>query len=241
MAYLVTDCPRCGAKTMTFDVAAQTFAGNQYGWQNWFEIFSICRACRRPTIFLVNEKEYRNPNPFVEPDALVKYPEALNQHFKVDRFISLRDNIVAKCPEYLSEDITAAFNEGAACLAIGCCNAAATMFRLCVDLVTRPLLPDPPLLSDPIDDSRPQPNKKTRRDLGLRLPWLFENRILPSDLRELAQCVKEDGNDGAHSGSLTKPDAEDLLDFTTVLLERLITEPERLRLAQARRDGRRKR
>ena len=108
------------------------------------------------------------------------------------------------------------------------------MFRLCVDLVTRPFL------SDPSEDSKPQPNAKIRRDLGLRLPWLFDNGILPSDLRELAQCVKEDGNDGAHMGALTKLDAEDLLDFTTVLLERLITEPERLRLAQTRRDDRRK-
>jgi hypothetical protein len=35
----------------------------------------------------------------------------------------------------------------------------ARMFRLCIDLVTRPLLPDPS------DSSRPQPNHKQRRDL----------------------------------------------------------------------------
>jgi len=82
-------------------------------------------------------------------------------------------------------------------------------------------------------------NGKTRRDLGLRLPWLFDNGKLPGDLRELSTCVHQDGNDGAHQGTLTKEDAEDLLDFTLGLLERIFTEPERLRLAQERRDKRR--
>jgi hypothetical protein len=59
-------------------------------------------------------------------------------------------------------------------------------------------------------------------------------------LRELASCVREDGNDGAHAGTLSKEDAEDLLDFTCALLERLITEPKRLELAEARRNERRK-
>lgn len=51
--------------------------------------------------------------------------------------------------------------------------------------------------------------------------------------------MKDDGNDGAHEGTLTQHDADDLLDFTIALLERLYTEPERLRLAKARRDARR--
>jgi hypothetical protein len=50
---------------------------------------------------------------------------------------------------------------------------------------------------------------------------------------------KEDGNDGAHAGTLTKEDAEDLLDFATALFERMYTEPERLRLARERREKRR--
>jgi hypothetical protein len=64
-------------------------------------------------------------------------------------------------------------------------------------------------------------NNKTRRDLGLRLPWLFERGILPSDLRDLSSCIREDGNDGAHQGTLTKEEAGDLLDFTNALLAQL--------------------
>jgi|ERR1700727_2702241 hypothetical protein len=107
------------------------------------------------------------------------------------------------------------------------------MFRLCTDLATRPLLPDR------LDTGSEQPNSKTRRDLGLRLAWLFDKQLLPLNLRELAKCVREDANDGAHVGNLTKEDAEDLVDFTEALLERLFTEPERLRLAEERRNKRR--
>ncbi len=82
-------------------------------------------------------------------------------------------------------------------------------------------------------------NSKVRRDLGLRLPWLFDNGILPEALRELSSCVKDDGNDGAHEGTLKKEDAEDLLDFTYALLERIYTEPKRLQLAKERRLSRR--
>jgi len=42
----------------------------------------------------------------------------------------------------------------------------------------------------------------------------------------------------AHAGTLNKIDAQDLLDFTHALLERLYTEPERLRLAKVRHDAR---
>jgi hypothetical protein len=53
------------------------------------------------------------------------------------------------------------------------------MFRLCVDLVTRPLLPDPS------DTTVKQLNEKTRRDLGLRLRWMFDNKLIDPALREL--------------------------------------------------------
>jgi len=169
-----------------------------------------------------------------ENNALVEYKTALNDFFKVDRYISLRDHAQHQPPEFLDESISNAFKEGAACFSIACYNAAATMFRLCVDLVTRPLLPDPS------ETTINQPSEKTRRDLGLRLQWMFANKLIDPALRELAKCIREDANDGAHVGNLSKEDAEDLLDFTTTLLERLVTEPKRLQLAEARRKERRK-
>jgi len=126
-------------------------------------------------------------------------------------------------------DIKAAFEEGAKCLAVDCPNAAATMFRLCIDLGTRALLPD-----------KGEPDAGTRRSLGLRLQWLFKNGKLPEALRDLSMAVKDDGNDGAHEGTLTIADAQDLADFAIRLLSRMYTEPEELKLAKARHADRRK-
>ena len=144
--------------------------------------------------------------------------------------MSLKDQATVVPPGHVPERIADVFKEGATCLAVRCYNAAGTMFRLCVDLATRSMLPN-----EEVEGL----NAKVRRDLGLRLPWLFDKGLLPPALKELSSCIKEDGNDGAHAGTLKQPDAEDLLDFTTALLERMYTEPERLRLAQERRDARR--
>ncbi|AEQ50983.1 hypothetical protein KKY_947 [Pelagibacterium halotolerans B2] len=58
-------------------------------------------------------------------------------------------------------------------------------------------------------------------------------------MQELSTCIHQDGNDGAHQGTLTKEDVDDLLDFTHALLTRLYTEPAKLQAAKARRDERR--
>ncbi|EHS7043753.1 DUF4145 domain-containing protein [Escherichia coli] len=104
------------------------------------------------------------------------------------------------------------------------------MFRLCLDYATKDLLPK----------GDTEPNQKIRRSLGLRMNWLFDNQRLPETLRDLAECVKDDGNDGAHEGALDYAAAEDLEEFTYILLERLYTEPQRLAQAKERREDRRK-
>jgi hypothetical protein len=107
------------------------------------------------------------------------------------------------------------------------------MFRLCLDHASRPLLPDPN------NKSVAQPDNRQRRELGRRLGWLFDNGAIPVELKELAKCVREDGNDGAHAGSLSEQDTADVMDFTVTFLERLITEPKKLELAEKRREERR--
>jgi hypothetical protein len=229
MPELVSDCPRCGSRRITFDVRAAKILGSQYGWQNWYETFCICRRCGHATIFVLSESvdsDYEH----VHKVGILKIEGALNNYLNVENYVSLKDQATVAPPEYIPKEIEAVFKEGATCLAVGCYNAAGTMFRLCVDLATRSMLPK---------EDAAGLNAKVRRDLGLRLPWLFADKLLPESLKEPSSCIKEDGNDGAHAGTLKRPDAEDLLDFTTVLLERIYTEPERLRLAQERRESRR--
>ncbi len=226
---LITDCPRCGSQRITFDATASIIINTRYGWQNWYETFCICRHCRRTTIFVLSEKTDSNYK-LVHEVGLLKMDLALNNYCTVEGFVSLKDRATTAPPEFIPREIEEVFREGAICLAVGCYNAAGTMFRLCVDLTTRSMLP-----AEDVEGL----TKRIRRDLGLRLPWLFENNLLPRELEGLSSCIREDGNDGAHAGTLEKADAEDLLDFTERLLDRIYSEPERLRLAAERRVSRR--
>ena len=58
MTELVTDCPRCGSRKITFDVTQANIIGIQYGWQQWYEAFCTCRHCRKATIFVLSESAY---------------------------------------------------------------------------------------------------------------------------------------------------------------------------------------
>lgn len=214
---------------ITLDVNAVTLVRLQYGWHHTYEAFGVCRHCQKSTVFLLREKNNHDTELF-ERKSPLEVKGALNQYFDIAGFISLKDYGAAAPPEHAPENIATVFREGAISLNVECWNAAGAMFRTCVDLATRSLLPK---------EAVSELNNKTRRDLGLRLPWLFEHGYLPTDLRDLSTCIREDGNDGAHQGTLSKEEAEDLLDFTTALLERMFTEPTRLQIAMERREKRR--
>jgi hypothetical protein len=229
MSELVADCPRCNAAHITFDLKEDNAFRIDHGWKRYFETFCVCRKCKKSVVFIVSYSEY-NAIGFLEKTGLPNVKDALNRYVEVHGHLTLKDNCPIAPPEYLPQSIEIAFNEGATCLSVGCYNAATTMFRLAIDIATRELLPE---------NDENGLNAKIRRNLGLRLPWLLEKGILPAAFRELASCIKEDGNDGAHEGTIEKADAEDVLDFSFTLLERLYTEPERLRLAELRRKERR--
>lgn len=237
MPELVTDCPRCATKRITFTVLNAHMLKSNHPWKDEYEAFCVCRHCQRSTTFILSSANPTTKKYISNSTELIKVPGSLNFLVDVDRYLSVRDVASVSPPEHLPPKIAAVFREGATCRAVACYNAAATMFRLCLDLATRDKLPPP---SNGDTEGPAAPNYKTRRDLGLRLPWLFANEILPEDLRDLSHTVKEDGNDGAHAGTMTAEDVDDLLDFTTALLERMYTEPARLSLARERRDARRR-
>ena len=219
MGTLATDCPRCGVKKVTFDLTQQNYCGID-GWKIFYEVFSVCRDCRKATTFILGPIHSN-----FDMAQIVSNPMSFTDFLEIKGHVSIKDQASNSPPDYLPENIRAAFVEGATALAVGCPNAAGTMFRLCVDLATEELLP-------PVEDA--QPNGKTRRDLGLRLHWIFDNGKLPSGLKELSDCIKDDGNDSAHRGTLKTHEAQDMQDFTYALLDRLYTEPERIKIAQQR-------
>jgi len=229
VSQLVADCPRCGTKRITFDVKGETVI-KHFGWQDTSELFCVCGDCFRSTVFVAEVADRSTANYVGNAGGLVGCTGVINDLINVTGYVSASDRAAVPAPEFVPGNILAAFNEGAKCLAVGCFNAAGTMFRLCVDMTTKDKMPE---------GDAPGLNSKIRRDLGLRLPWLFDNRYLPEDLRDLSHCIKEDGNDGAHQGTLIEADALDLLDFTTALLERIYTQPEKVKLAAERRAQRR--
>jgi hypothetical protein len=226
MPTLVHDCPRCGARGHTFDVAADVYAGQEYDWQSAHEVCAVCRRCHKPTLFRVVLQDYGLADGVLSAGKLSGLTGDLEPRFSIERYVSLADVRTSPPPADLPEDISKAFQEGATCISIGCINAAATMFRLCLDLATKGLLPD--------EGAFDGPDKNTRRNLAPRLRWLFDNKLLSADLRPLSAAVKDNGDDGAHSGILTADEASDLLEFARAFLERLYTEPAKLAAATQR-------
>ncbi len=232
MTEITGQCSRCRTMHTTFDVGAVNWRSQSFGWKDVYEVFSVCRACNKGSILTVETRDYESFVYLQRIGGPAQLPGVLNHFANVVGVISIKDEASVLPPDHLPKSIEEAFVEGASCLAISCVNGAAAMFRLCVDLATAELVPAV---------EHGGPNHRTARELGLRLPWLFENGKLPEDLHELSVCIKDDGNDGVHRGSLAASDAEDLLDFTTELLRRLYTEKERVRLARERKDARTKR
>jgi len=112
------------------------------------------------------------------------------------------------------------------------------MYRKVLDACTRPMLPPQP---EPEDKAHPDYIAwKVRKDLKLRLEWLFDHGKLPTTLKEIAECVREDGNDAAHAvEGIDEAEARDLEDFTVVFLETLFTLPGQIEENKRRRAERR--
>ncbi|MCA7832540.1 DUF4145 domain-containing protein [Escherichia coli] len=228
MAIMVHDCPRCGSKKITFNIQNGHYVFNRQlnlrETVKVYELYCICRECVRGTIFLAYPKGQQKSFDGIDWRSGFNF----NSMGEILGAITPADLKTNPPPEFLPDKINEIFNEGAKCLSVGCYNASATMFRLCLDIATKELLPP----------EGQEPANRIRRSLGLRLDWLFDSQRLPEAMRELAECVKDDGNDGAHDGLLDKTSADDLEDFTYILLERLYTEKSRLEEAKIRRQKR---
>ena len=221
MAELVTDCPRCGAHRITFDAYTDTRVGAATGRQQ-YEMFCVCRACKRATIFMVQEKAHIAAHRLrvqMADEVLVAVtrPSESVDDFVILHPISPADVDTAPPPEELPDDIDRAFREATKCAAVGCYNAAGAMFRLCLDLATKSV---------------------KGGNLAARLDALCEEKQFSSELQELGSAVRLDGNDAAHDGTLNEEAVEDLQEFAARFLTQLYTEPARVRAAKERRKKR---
>ena len=183
MSELVADCPRCGANKITFNLISAITTRVEYGWQQWYDAFCICRHCSRSTIFVLADSVDADYNAF-QKVGITKFDGSVNRYIKIRGVISNKDKIANPPPDFIPSEIEAVFREAATCLAVDCNNASGTMFRLCIDLTTRALLPE---------GEHDGLNYRKRRDLGLRLPWLFKNNLLPKLLKKFLHACEKMG------------------------------------------------
>ena len=216
---------------MTFDVYADVMVSTRDDWQHAFEVCVVCRRCKRPSLLKVTLRDRDCADKFSTSGKIMAAEGDLEPRFHIGAFLGVADLQAQEAPENLPVEIEAAFIEGAKCLAVNCPNAAGAMFRLCLDLATKGLLPGL--------DAEAGPDKHQRRNLAPRLKWLFDSGLLPRDLQDLSKAVKENGDDGAHDGHLSAEDAADIYDFAYALLDQMFSLPARLVMAQKRRDERR--
>ena len=101
------------------------------------------------------------------------------------------------------------------------------MFRLTLELSTKDTV-------DKLTDAEKEDLGKRNDWLATRLDWLFKKGILSKALQSLSSVVRDDGNAGAHDGTLDQETAEDLVDFTERILTQTYTEPEKIKIAQKR-------
>lgn len=225
---LAGDCPRCAHRAVTFAVFASKIVDVDLLLH---EAFCVCRHCFMPSTALLQATSYS----VAEIEALGDV--YINRTYEFQRWVFTPPN-VRSCPDHVPLEIQRIFMEGATCSAVGCWDAAGTMFRKVLDNVTRPLVP---LGAESLPKEDPGAiSRQQYRNLGLRLPWLFDRGLLPAALRELSTCVQQDGNDAAHAlAGITEDEATDLADFTTLILEALYTVPGRIEENKRRREERR--
>lgn len=238
MSTFVFDCPNCAAKNSTFDVNGFTPIPVEPYFDAW-SLFSTCRSCgisccitASLNIDTFNGVNNRYLELSTKQNTIIDFLGTngdLNKRFEDFFYSPILPNTILP-PEYLPEEIQTIFIEATKCFSIGCYNASGAMFRLCLDITTKHLVEIHLHLN---------PSSNDNRSIHSRLTWIFNNNVLPRGLEDLSRCIKDDGNDAAHDGSLGKVEAEDLLDFTYELLENVYTQPERIKIAKSRREQRR--
>lgn len=226
MAFYVGRCNHCSTDKIKFNALSYNF-DEQY---NTTYFFIVCENCVTPTTISMQ------PSTTDVSDMLEKNSFPLIRDFNINDFfynekiINTPNNSLKRCPDHVPDNLKSIFDEAAKCYSHNCYIACSSMFRLCLDVTTKELL------SQYNNDQ----NENIKIDkLFNRIEFLVEKNIIPNDLKDFIHNIRLDGNDAAHDGNTRQEEAEDLLDFSELFLERIYTMKKQLELAQARRLARR--
>lgn len=239
--FLVYNCNFCGSKKIRFDVLATTMHKENYHHQIHWEAFSQCSHCKKGCVLVIQRgNNFRDlyPQDYYSFDSNLCLNEKtnINDHFQVKKILVPPNKGQIICPQFVPENIKYIFTEATQCLAMDCFVASGAMFRLCLDLATKDLLQT---WLEENQTSVQQPNKDQRNKLANRIDFLIDQEKIPKRLKDLAHCIRHDGNDSAHDGTTGEDEALDCLDFTEALLTEIYTLPAQIKDAEKRRQERR--
>ncbi len=244
MPHIIADCPNCGDTKREFEVSStnccnlhkhyksiKEFETNNPSleWGNKYELFTACKKCHYKIIFIIAEPFSHETCEYIKRSPPMEVEGLLNGIFEIEGIVRVCDNVACPAPDFIPQDIKAVFEESVKCLSMRCWNGAGAMFRTCLDIATKKMLP--PKGTTGIKSSE-------KNYLAARIGWLFNNGKLPKDLKELAECIKDDGNVSVHVAGLTKEDAMETLRFTVMILEYVYTAPAQRKRAKQKRDTR---
>lgn len=235
MSFLVSNCTFCNSNKIRFD----NLGFNKIDETTW-HCFLVCSHCNKPTVFRLarrHDANYTLRSILNECNELkqIKNINLLDGFVLIGKIIPPNDSLRA-CPNHVPEKIKIAFDEASICYSNACYIACASMLRLCLDITTKELLQE--FITSNTDENQ-KPKNAEMDKLYNRINFLIDKFLIPSDLRDFAHQIRLDGNDAAHDGSTAQVEAEDLMDFSILLLERIFTNKAQLKLAQDRRVARR--
>ena len=105
MLELVTDCPRCKANSITFDIRADILVDiGGYDWQSCFEAFCICRSCHQSIVFVLAQRDIATSDE-IKKNGLSELSGSANDYVDVKWHISMKDESSDAPPEYIPSDI----------------------------------------------------------------------------------------------------------------------------------------
>ncbi|MFV5312405.1 DUF4145 domain-containing protein [Acinetobacter schindleri] len=247
--FLVYNCNFCNSQNIRLDVLKTTINTykSYYNQIFYWQAFTQCSNCKKGMILHLESDKKK-----IDDDIYLDHREKKEISLVVDlctlSYTNINDHVFIKglitpplkqqnvCPIHVPEEIKNIFDEATKCLSMDCFVASGSMFRLCLDLVTKNLLEK---WLEENQASEQQPNKDQRNKLANRIDFLINQDKIPKRLKELAHCIRHDGNDSAHDGNTGEDEALDCLDFTEALLKEVYTFPAQIQEAEKRRLERR--
>ena len=186
MSEFVYDCPHCGTQKVGFSCHGSQGRSVETEYE-WNTLF-VCRQCRMGIV--VRFSHYRN----MDPKDCIGDPRT--DGFNLESVHP--EPIIPSAPDHVPDPLAKNYVEALKNLKSGQFNSAGIMFRRVLEIATKQLAPG------------------TNQDnLSKRISKLVANGKISSEMGELADCIRDEGNAATHEvDDFDKESAEQIYEFT---------------------------